>query len=135
MSRALPLVAVLAISTMARPAHAIDPVPSFRYLVTGNGHGFQVFDVDANAIKQYLERPYRYLRAHPTNPDGEGVVRRNLAFDTYFGVRVGGSSTWLGTRDPSEVGYVDQTNIIRSVVTVGGVRTESMYFAPFGYEG
>jgi hypothetical protein len=118
-----------------RPAYAIDPVESFRYLVTGNGHGFQVFDVEANAVKQYLERPYRYIRANPSNPDGEGIVRRNLAFDTYFGIRVGSQAAWLGTRDPSEVGYVDQTNVIRSVVTIDGVRTESFYFAPFGYEG
>jgi len=118
-----------------RPAHAIDPVESFRYLVTGNGHGFQVFDVTANAVKQYLERPYRYLRANPSNPDGEGIVRRNLAFDTYFGLRVGTQAAWLGTRTPSEVGYVDQSNMIRSVVTLSGIKTESFFVAPFGYEG
>ncbi|HEY5943863.1 MAG TPA: glycoside hydrolase family 15 protein [Kofleriaceae bacterium] len=120
---------------MARPAHAIDPVPSFRYLVTGNGHGFQVFDVSANAIKEYLERPYRYLKANPTNPDGEGIVRRNLAFDTYFGLKVGASGTWLGGRAPSSVGYVDQSNIIRSSLTTNGVLAESYFVAPFGYEG
>jgi MYXO-CTERM domain-containing protein len=136
-ARSTGLISCLAIALLAqaRPAHAIDPVESFKYLVTGNGHGFQVFDVDANAIKQYLERPYRYLRANPTNPDGEGIVRRNLAFDTYFGIRVGTQSTWLGTRDPSEVGYVDQTNIIRSVVTISGVKTETYFYAPFGFDG
>jgi GH15 family glucan-1,4-alpha-glucosidase len=131
------LIAALSVAFVARApgsAHALDPVASFRYLVTGNGHGFQVFDVDANAIKQYLERPYRYLRASPSNPDGEGIVRRNLAFDTYFGVRVGGQAAWLSTRDPSEVGYVDQTNVIRSVVTLNGVRTETFYVSPFGFE-
>lgn len=129
------LAATLAISVAARPALAVDPVPSFRYLVTGNGRGFQVFDVSANAVKQYLERPYRYLKANPSNPDGEGIVRRNLAFDTYFGVRVGTSAAWLGGRAPDEVGYVDQSNMIRSQVTVGGVKTESFYVSPFGYDG
>ena len=105
------------------------------HLVTGNGRGFQVFDVGANAVKQYLERPYRYIEANPSNPDGEGVVRRNLAFDTYFGVKVGAQAAWLGTRDPSEVGYVAETNMIRSVVTIGGVKTETFYYAPFGYDG
>ena len=48
---ALPALAVsLAIAATARPALAVDPVPSFRYLVTGNGFGFQVFEVTANAI-------------------------------------------------------------------------------------
>ncbi|HEU4611990.1 MAG TPA: hypothetical protein VFS15_07925, partial [Kofleriaceae bacterium] len=136
MLRALPaLAAALAISTTAHPALAIDPVPSFRYLVTGNGHGFQVFDVSANAIKQYLERPYRYLKANPSNPDGEGIVRRNLAFDTYFGLKVGASAEWFGGKAPSEIGYVDQSNVIRSALTSNGMLAESFYVAPFGYEG
>ena len=136
MRRALSALALaVAIYVGATPAYAVDPVPSFRYLVTGNGHGFQVFDVTANAVKQFLERPYRYLRANPSNPDGEGIVRRNLAFDTYFGVKAGGTAAWLGGRSPSEVGYEDQSNIIRSAATVGGVLTESYFVAPFGYEG
>ncbi len=136
MRRALSALALAsAISVTARPALAIDPVPSFRYLVTGNGHGFQVFDVGANAVKQFLERPYRYLKANPGNPDGEGIVRRNLAFDTYFGVNVGGTAAWLGGRAPSEVGYVEQSNMIRSALAVNGVMTESYFVAPFGYEG
>lgn len=130
------LVPALAITAAigSRPAHAIEPVQSFRYLVTGNGFGFQVFDVSANAVKHYLERPYRYLRANAQNPDGEGIVRRNLAFDTYFGVKAGGSAAWLSGR-ASETGYVAETNMIRSVVTVGGVTTESFFVSPFGYEG
>lgn len=120
---------------VARPAFAVDPVPSFKYLVTGNGFGFQVFDVNANAVKQYLERPYRYIKANPSNPDGEGIVRRNLAFDTYFGVKVGGTAAWLGGRAASEVGYVDESNMIRSAQAVGGVMTESYFVAPFGYPG
>ena len=130
----IPVVA-LALLAAPRPADAVEPVPSFAQLVTGNGFGFQVFDVSANAVKQFLERPYRYLRANPSNPDGEGIVRRNLAFDTYFGVRAGGQSAWLARRAPSEVGYVDQTNVIRSVVRVGELTTESFYVAPYGYAG
>ncbi len=133
--RSVLITAALGAVLAPRPAHAIDPVPSFKYLVTGNGFGFQVYDVEANSIRQFLERPYRYLRANPANPDGEGIVRRDLAFDTYFGVRAGAQTAWLATRDPSEVGYVEQTNMIRSVVTIGTVRTESFFFAPFGYDG
>src|SRR5687767_1237730 len=103
-----------ALAIAPRQAHAIDPVPSFRYLVTGNGFGFQVFDVSANAVNQYLERPYRFIRANASNPDGEGLVRRNLAFDTYFGVKVGGSAAWLGGRPGADVGYVAESNMIRS---------------------
>lgn len=133
---ALALVAALAAGSAAsRPARAVDPVESFRFLVTGNGFGFQVFDVNANAITYFLERPYRYMRPNPSNPDGEGLVRRDLAFDTYFGVRAGGASAWLGKTTPVSVEYVDQTNIIRSTSYVGDVRAESHYFAPYGFEG
>ena len=100
-----------------RPAEAIEPVASFRYLVTGNGFGFQVYDASANAIKHYLERPYRFLRANPQNPDGEGLGRRNLVFDTYFGIK-GSSAAWLGGRAPSEIGYVDASGSPKSVPLV-----------------
>ena len=137
MRRLIPALATvaLAIAASPRPAYAVDPVPSFKYLVTGNGFGFSVFDTTANAVKTFLERPYRYLRANPQNPDGEGIVRRNLAFDTYFGIKVGGTAGWLGGRAPSEVGYVAESNMIRSVVSLGGVSTETFYVAPFGYAG
>jgi uncharacterized protein (TIGR03382 family) len=36
---------------------------------------------------------------------------------------------------PDEVGYVDQSNMIRSAAAVSGVSTESFFVAPFGYEG
>lgn len=104
-------------------------------LVTGNGFGFQVFDVQHYAVRQFLERPYRYLRPSPTNPDGDGVVRRNLVFDTFFGVQAGGESAWLAARVPRVVEYVDQTNIIRSEVRLGGVVADSYFFAPFGFPG
>ncbi len=131
----IPATLLIALFGVARPAEAIEPVASFHYLVTGNGFGFQVFDTNANAINQYLERPYRYLRANPQNPDGEGIVRRNLVFDTYFGIKAGATAGWFGGRAPSEVGYVDQTNMIRSVVSLGGVSAETYVVSPFGYDG
>ena len=148
--RRLAAPALLLVATLARPAQAgdptappasgvhapaVDPVASFTFLVTGNGYGFQVFDTTANAIKQYLERPYRYLAQNPTNPDGEGIIRRNLVFDTYFGIQVGSQAAWLGGRAPDQVGYVNESNMIRSAVAVDGVETESFFVAPFGYAG
>jgi GH15 family glucan-1,4-alpha-glucosidase len=132
MRRALP---ILALAMGIGPASAGTPVKSFPFLVTGNGQGFQVFDVSANAIKTFLERPYRYMRANPSNPDGEGIVRRNLVFDTYFGVKAGGTAAWLGGQAPSDVGYVSETNVIRSVGSVGALTTESYFVSPFGYDG
>jgi len=133
--RLIPALAVLTVAAVVRPAAAVEPVASFRYLVTGNGFGFSVYDQTANAIKHFLERPYRFLRANPQNPDGDGIVRRNLVFDTYFGVKVGATAGWLGGKAPSEVGYVEQSNVIRSTVAFGGVTTRTYFVSPFGYQG
>ena len=89
---------IVASAVLATPGAAFaqpDPVPSFNELPTGNGFGMQVFDIDQNAVVQFLERPYRFTRPNPGNPDAEGLVRRNLAFDTYFGLRSGGTSLWI----------------------------------------
>jgi GH15 family glucan-1,4-alpha-glucosidase len=132
--RSIVLVAFLA-AAGAGDARAVDPVPSFDWLVTGNGFGFQVFSTQDNAVRHYLERPYRYLRPNPSNPDGDGIVRRNLVFDAYFGVQAPGGNVWLGKRALEEVGYVEQTNVIYSVVTVGSVKTTTYVLSPYGYEG
>ena len=127
--------AVLLLASGAVARAQPEPVPSFQYLPTGNGFGMQVFDSSQNAVVQFLERPYRYIKPNASNPDAEGQVRRNLAFDTYFGLRSGSTSLWIGKETPDEVGYVDQTNVIRSAVEVGDLLTESFYFAPYGFPG
>src|SRR4029077_19931998 len=71
----------------------------------------------------------------PANPDGEGIVRRNLVFDTYFGVKVGSQAGWLGGKQPGTIEYVAHSTMIRSEVAFGGVDTETFVVAPFGYEG
>lgn len=115
-------------------AQEIRPVPSFHFLPTGNGHGFQVYDAEASKITTFLERPYRYLRPGPTK-EGEGVVRRDLAFDVYFGVQAGGTARWLNEASGDPPSYLEQTNIIEATSRVGGVTARSHFFAPFGFEG
>ena len=109
---------------------------TWNFLTTGNGYGFQVFDTNANKITQFLEHPYRYLRPSPSDPHAEGVVRRNLAFDFYFGVRGGGTSGWLNApTSAGDPGYVDESHIIRAPATLGSVTAESYFFAPFDFPG
>ncbi len=130
-----PAVLILPILLLSTPATALDPVPSHRFLTTGNGFGFQVFDVNGNAIVQFLERPYRFMQPNPSNPDGEGIVRRDLVFDTYFGVRTPSDAAWIGKRGSDDAGYVDETNIIRTTTNIGSIKTESFFWSPYGYEG
>src|SRR5688572_27157917 len=108
---------------------------TWHHLTSGNGHGFAIFDAQKNRITQFLEHPYRYMRADPGNYKAYGIGRRNLAFDVYFGVKGGGGSGWLG--EPSNAGepeQFEQTGIIRAPATVGGVNAESFFFMPYGIE-
>ena len=130
---ALTTIAALALAaTVARSAHA--EARTWNYLTTGNGHGFQVFDANQHKVVQFLEHPYRYI-SPGSDPQGEGVGRRNLAYDVYFGLRGGGGSGWLNAPDSSDdPEYLEQTNIIRVPQQTKGVAAESYFFSPFGLE-
>ena len=105
---------------------------SWSRVTTGNGHGYAVFDADSNKITTFLEHPYRYLRPEPNNPTGEGVARRNLAFDMFFGIK---GKVWLSTPDASEAPeFLDQSNILHAPATIGGAKADSYFFEPFGLE-
>lgn len=118
-----------------RSARAEKPQRTWNFLTTGNGHGFQVYDLNRNKLTQFLEHPYRYLRPRPGDPKSDGIGRRNLAFDFYFGIRAAGGGGWLNEGSAGEPSYLDETNIIRVPITLAGVTAETYYFAPFGYEG
>jgi len=122
--------AVLAlIGASTRSADAYER--SLKYVTTGNGFGFQVWDVDQKKIVEFLEHPYRYVRPQPGQPVGpEGVGRRNLAYDVYFGLRGQWLNQVAGVPD-----YVDQSNIIHVPANAGGQTVDTYFFAPFGYDG
>jgi GH15 family glucan-1,4-alpha-glucosidase len=131
---------VTALVGAPREAHAAPPKRTWNFLTTGNGHGFQVFDHNKHRIVQFLEHPYRYIgpqpnREPPAERQGDGVGRRNLAYDVFFGLKGAGGAGWLSDDTSGELPeYVEQTNIIRVPGTIGGVKAESFYFAPFGLE-
>ena len=115
---------------LAAPAEAQSR--TWQHMPTGNGHGFQVFDRDRHRITTFLEHPYSFVA--PGAPDRTwGVQRRDLAHDIYFGVRAGGTTTWL--HDQTEIEYEAQSHIIHGTSTQNGVQTDTYYFGPFGYEG
>ncbi|MDX2024079.1 MAG: hypothetical protein SF187_27815 [Deltaproteobacteria bacterium] len=107
---------------------------SWNWLTTGNGHGFALYDANTKMLSGFLEHPYRFLRPGPTL-QSEGPIRRDLAFEVGFGVRGPKGNGWLrgGTAQVPE--YIDDSNIIRAPITLSGQAAESIYFAPFGYEG
>lgn len=117
------------------PAPAEKPQRTWTYLTTGNGHGFQFYDTARNKLTHFLEHPYRYLAARPGEPKSDGIGRRQLAYDFYFGVRGGGGSGWLNDGTAGEASYLDETNIIQVPIAQAGINAQTYYFAPFGYEG
>ena len=125
--------ALATLCAASRPAEAVQR--TLKYVTTGNGFGFQVYDVDQKKIVEFLEHPYRYLSGTPGNPKGEGIGRRNLAYDIYFGIRGNGGAGWLSQGANGLPEYLDQTNIIRVPINAFGADTESYFFAPFGYQG
>jgi len=130
----LSITAITATLALASASQAAQPIASYAQLTTGNGHGFQVYDVAAGKVTTFLERPYKYL--HPgATIRAEGKLRRDLAYDVYFGLRVGMTGKWLRDVPRSATEYVEQSNVIRATSTVNGVKAESHYFAPFGLEG
>jgi len=136
--RRLTAAGLAASALLAAPRDARAEDRTWNYLPTGNGHGFQVYDANTHRITHFLEHPYRYLRGRTVPappPEVEGVGRRDLAFDVFFGLKGGGGAGWLSDPQGSESPeYVDQSNIIRAPVTVAGVKAESFFFAPFGLE-
>lgn len=123
--------ALAAVLGVAPAAHAESR--TLNYLTTGNGLGFQIFDATRNKITYFLEHPYVFLK-----PDGDlksnGVVRRNLAYDVYFGVKAAaGASGWLNGSGAQTPAYVEESNIVVAPANVAGVTAESYFFAPFDY--
>ena len=132
-----PLFLALAVAAgiAAAPREARAENRTWHFLTTGNGHGFQVYDENKHRVTTFLEHPYRYIAPSTIPslpPEHEGVARRNLAFDVFFGVKGAG---WLSNDQGAEAPeYVDQSNIIRVPATIGATKAESFYFAPFGLE-
>ncbi|MEC9072961.1 MAG: hypothetical protein VX938_11295, partial [Myxococcota bacterium] len=106
---------------------------SHHELPTGNGHGFQIFDRQENRITTFLEAPYRYVAPSTAARDTEGVGRRDLAHDLYFGLRVGSDATWI--HNQTDIEYEEQTHVIHGRSSELGLTVDTHYFSPFGYEG
>lgn len=105
------------------------------YVTTGNGFGFQVYHADQRKIVQFLEHPYRFLKPRPGQPNADGIVRRNLVWDLYFGVRGASGGGWLPQGTGPDPEYLDQSHIIHAPISLGGVSSDSYFFAPFDYPG
>src|SRR5262245_56726276 len=101
--------AVLA-STSAQAQAQTQPHRSATELVSSNGRVVVGYDVPQRRITSFLEHPYRAR--------SDGSATRDLAFDLYPGLRLGGvgtAGTWLTDVAPSTVEYENGTGILHIV--------------------
>jgi MYXO-CTERM domain-containing protein len=106
-------------------AHA-DVVPhrSEQFLPSSNGVAAIAWDRTQYKLTQFLEHPYQAQSA--------SAQTRNFVYDSYPGVRVGSTGTWLDSVAPALVEYVPGTGIVHAMRTVGSVRLDEYDFAPMG---
>ena len=115
---------VSAIALAAGEARAVEPHRSEKHLPSSNGHAAIAYDATTYRLTQFLEHPYRFPSA--------GKETRNFAFDSYPGIRVGGSGAWLGAVPPNALEYVPGTGVVHTVRAYAGLRVDEYHFAPIG---
>src|SRR5579859_3432841 len=100
------------------------PHRSEAFLPSSNGVAAVAYDRTQYKLSQFLEHPYQAQSA--------GAQSRNFAFDSYPGVRIAGTGTWLDAVAPVVVEYVAGTGIVHTSRTLSGVKLDEYHFAPMG---
>ncbi len=106
----------------AAPARAVVPHRSMTTLSSSNGLGALVYDATQYKITEFLEHAYQAASATTSS--------RNFAYDSYPGVRIGTTGTWLNTVAPSVIEYLPATGIIHTQRTLQGLTLDEYVFAP-----
>ena len=110
------------------PAGAqVEPFRSWSKLSFSNGYAPGFYDLDAKRLRSFREHLYAAYDAQSST--------RDLMFDFYFGLRVGGENRWLSDQDILEAGYDGASGIVRVVQQFGSVRATQYFFAPFEASG
>jgi MYXO-CTERM domain-containing protein len=118
----LPALAIFLASTAAR-AEA-QPHLSEQYLPSSNGIAAIAWDRSQSKLDQWQEHAFQALNATTQS--------RNFIYDSYPGVRVGTTGTWLDTVTPTVIEYVAGTGVIHTMRTLGTVQLDEYDFAPMG---
>ena len=105
-------------------AWAVEPHLSMTTLSSSNGLGAVVYDATQYKITEFLEHPYQAASSTTSS--------RNFAYDSYPGIRIGSTGTWLNTVVPAVIEYLPATGIIHTQRTLQGVTIDEYDFAPMG---
>jgi GH15 family glucan-1,4-alpha-glucosidase len=147
-----PALLFLGVLGLTPAARAEVPVTTtVRYVPGSNGHGAFMLDLEAKRLVHFRE--HSYASEEPLLDAGGkelwngnqplSVPTRDLLYDAYFGLRVGGDQAWI-TGDPTDLtksGYLPRTDgslggtgIVRMVQSRGALRLTQYVFAPRGLE-
>jgi GH15 family glucan-1,4-alpha-glucosidase len=117
-------VACLAGVAWSERANAVVPHRSMATLSSSNGRGALVYDATQCKVSEFLEHAYQAANAT--------TVSRNFAFDSYPGVRIGSTGTWLDTVAPTLLEYLPGTGVIHTQRSLSGLTVDEYHFAPMG---
>src|SRR3984885_12407318 len=113
---------VLGVSREARAG--ASPHLSEEWLPSSNGIAAIAWDREQYKLVQFLEHPYAAASSTATT--------RNFIYDSYPGVRIGSTGTWLDGVAPIVAGYGPGTGIVHSMRLLEGLQIDEYDFAPMG---
>ena len=103
---------------------SVLPHRSFHRLVSSNGFAAVMYDVKRARLSGFREHIFKNIDFH--------VATRELAYDAYFGLRIGCSSGWLSeSAEHTEARYLPGTGVIEAVQSFAGIQATTYLFAPF----
>ncbi len=102
---------------------------SFGKLVSANGHGAVIADLDGRKIADLFEHVYKTWGLD--SESGDRANSRDMLYDSYLGLKVNGSGTWMNTEALDYAGYYRQEGILHFVQHVGDLKVETFAFAPW----
>ncbi len=122
-ARLIAITAALALGADTADAQAVPPHASWGTLPWSNGVATAAYDTVGRKLKSFREHLYQHRNA--------STPTRELAYDAYFGLRVGGQNLWLTSRALDDAGWDGHAGIARVVQHHGALRATQYYFSPF----
>lgn len=119
---ALALGLVLGAAGTARAS--VSPHWSEEWIPSSNGMAAIAWDAKQYKLVQFLEHPYASASS--------GAQTRNFLYDSYPGLRVGTTGTWLNGVAPVVMEYVPGTGIVHVQRAFSGLLVDEYDFAPMG---
>ncbi len=137
--------AIVAGLVLAAPGKASAAATTQDWLITGNGHGFQIYEkYDPAAattlakLVAFYDYPYRYIKSKG-NTSVPGVPHRNLLASGKAEQPVVGDGVYFKVDGVSTAGvepamsYLEQTHIVQVDQSAASQAVQSYFFAPFDF--